>query len=986
MSERKRNISILLLVGLLLAASAFAILRKPTNLGLDLEGGVELVYQALPSAKIPEVTPQNLDDAINTIRKRTDALGVSEPEIQRAGAKQISIGLPNVKDPRRAIEQVGSTAQLQFYDWEANVFGDPDQALPTYFEAVKTATEVQPRAEAVDIPPEGASGASKQQYPDKKDLQAYYDRQNNTTPDRYYLFNADKEIVLEESRSCKALATDFEELAARGETSAGEGEIDDQQPCAAELRALEQSPGKNWQVFLVKAGVVILQAEQPEQLKNSAIRYERFYVLEDDAELLGSDLKNPTQQNDPQLGQPVVTFELTKDGQAAFQRVTRRLAERGQAIILPPGTADKSATFQRFAIALDNEIVSRAVIDWQELPDGIDGKTGAQISGLTNLQEAQDLANNLRIGALPIELKLVSQTQVSATLGKQALNQGLLAAGIGLLLTLTFLVAFYRGLGLVAGAALVAYAVFLYALVKLIPITLTLPGIAGLILTLGVAADANIVIFERIKEEVRTGASIPRAISAGYAKALKTIIDANVVTLGVAFILFMLATAGIKGFAFTLLIGTLVSLFTAVLATSAMLGVLGRTRLLGTPKAMRATGEGHRWKFDFTGRAKWFFSFSGVVLIAGALAIAGLGIQFGIDFESGTRIKTPLNQDATAEQVRSTIAPLGYADAEIQTATEEGVKLIQISTQELQPDQVQRVKNALDEEFGVDSAQFNTTSVGPTFGAQIAKTALIAVFASLLLVSIYIGFRFEFKFAVPVLIALVHDLLITAGVYALADREVNAATVAALLTILGYSLYDTIIVFDRIRENTPRMPRATFGQIVNRSMSEVLTRSLVTSFSTLVPVVALMLFGGETLRDFAFALLVGVASGTYSSIFIATPVLAATKERERIYKRRHANQLVEWGEVPAYFREEDHPPGTAIGREQQTPAAGTDAWATTPPTKGATAPAEQETGATKMPRATEPVASNEIKAPEAQEKTSSNRKAKSKKRKGHGRR
>jgi SecD/SecF fusion protein len=196
--------------------------------------------------------------------------------------------------------------------------------------------------------------------------------------------------------------------------------------------------------------------------------------------------------------------------------------------------------------------------------------------------------------------------------------------------------------------------------------------------------------------------------------------------------------------------------------------------------------------------------------------------------------------------------------------------------------------------------EFSTTSVGPTFGEQIARTAVLAVFASLLLIALYIGFRFEFKFAVPVLIALAHDLLITAGVYALFDREVTTATVAALLTIMGYSLYDTVIVFDRIRENVPRMPRATYSQIANKSMSEVFTRSLATSFVVLMPVGSLLLFGGETLKDFAFALLVGVASGAYSSIFIATPVLVEWKEREQTYMRRRRLILREYGRVPAF--------------------------------------------------------------------------------------
>jgi SecD/SecF fusion protein len=410
------------------------------------------------------------------------------------------------------------------------------------------------------------------------------------------------------------------------------------------------------------------------------------------------------------------------------------------------------------------------------------------------------------------------------------------------------------------------------------------------------------VIFERIKEELRAGRSIPASITGGYAKALKTIVDANVVTIGVAFILFTLATAGVKGFAFTLGVGTLMSLFTAVLATSAVLGTMARSRLLRSRYALGAS-EREPGRFDFMGKSKWFFSMSGVILLAGALAISTLGINFGIDFESGTRITTPLERPASAEQVRDTLAPLGYDDAKIQEVDdpELGKNVVQISVPRLDPSDVLSVRRALDNDYGVRPADFSSSSIGPTFGAQIARTALIAVIASLFLISLYIGFRFEFKFAVPVLIALFHDLLITAGVYALTDREVTTSTVAALLTILGYSLYDTIIVFDRIRENVPRMPRATFSQIANRSMSEVLTRSLVTSLSTLIPVSGLMLFGGETLRDFAFALMIGVLSGTYSSIFIATPVLSEWKERELVYMRRRRLVMQEHGGlVPAF--------------------------------------------------------------------------------------
>jgi SecD/SecF fusion protein len=947
-TDRRRNfIVIVALLGVLTAALMLIIpgtpLSKETRLGLDLRGGVELVYQGRPTPKVPEVTPQAIDDAIETIRERTDALGVSEPEIQRAGSDQISVGLPDVENAERAIDQVGTTAQLQFYDWEANlvnpdtsaVLGESGATSPEGFElsnrpvagstalyeATKAAAKAEPVPEETDIPPGGANEQELRENgvnpSDEHAVQRYYDRLNDSSTQKLYLFAQNRQPIYEAgapatsqrtraqvytpSGTCEELLTEYADRAPPEGQRGEPRKYARGTACADELKALGSAgPPEGSEVVRVPQGIVVVEAERGENTPSNAPR--AYYLLEDDSELDGSEIENPEQNTDPQTNQPVVTMEFTDDGREAFARVTARLAERGALVV--PRPADVQQAFQRFAITLDNRIISLATIDFQRDPEGIDGRTGVQITNIGNLQQTQDLANQLRIGSLPIELRLISQTQVSATLGQQALDQGLAAGAAGLILVLLFLILFYRVLGAIAGITLITYAILLFALVKLIPVTLTLPGIAGLILTLGVAADANIVIFERIKEEARAGRSIPAAISQGYAKALRTIIDANVVTIGVAFILFMLATAGVKGFAFTLGIGTLVSLFTAVLATSAILGSMGRTRILRSRAALGAGKPRSHFRLDFMGLSRWFFSMSGLILVAGALAIAGLGLNFGIDFESGTRIKTPLEQPADVDAVRDAL-PADLQDAKIQELEEPelGQNVVQVATPTLSEAQVTEVREALDARFGVNRADFTVQSIGPTFGEQIARTAIIAVIASLLLISLYIGLRFEFKYAVPVLIALAHDILITAGVYALTEREVTTSTVAALLTILGYSLYDTIIVFDRIRENVPRMPRATFSQIVNRSMSEVVVRSLATSVCVLMPISALLFFGGETLKDFAFALLVGVASGAYSSIFIASPVLWHWKEREPVYRRRRQLVMEDHGGVVPAFAE-----------------------------------------------------------------------------------
>ncbi|MEA2379116.1 MAG: SecD/SecF fusion protein, partial [Thermoleophilaceae bacterium] len=725
MTSRTRNLTILGIVAVMLVLALSVIvpgtpLSKDTKLGLDLEGGIELVYEGQATPQVPKVTPQAVDDAIETMRKRVDSLGVSEPEIQRAGQNQISVGLPAVQNAERAKEQVGTTARLQFYDWEPNVLTSREvyAGSKALYQATEAASKQKGKAEATDVPP-------------GSDLSpAAADKANNTVKDRYYLFGPDQLPIgpdkkplragnYEPSNTCKELLADYEAKPGPAPKFATDTE------CQAQLDALGSGgPPAGSRVIKVPTGVIVIEQErapnQPPQIK-------RFTVLEDDSELSGDDIKNPQANTDPNTNAPLVTMEFTGKGREAFARVTKRIAQRGfDASTLSPGATDKQQFFQRFAITLDNQIVSLATIDFVSNPEGIDGRTGAQIENVGDFNAANDLADSLRIGALPIDLKLISETQVSATLGKQALHQGLLAGAVGLALTILFLLFFYRVLGLVATAALLIYAAFLFALVKLIPITLTLPGIAGLVLTLAVAADANIVMFERIKEEVRAGRSIPAAISAGYSKALRTIIDANVVTVGVAFILFTLATAGVKGFAFTLGIGTLVSLFTAVLATSAILGSLARRRVLRSPSALGAGREHVSWqKFDFMGKARWFFSVSGLILAVGAIAISTLGLNFGIDFESGTRITTPLQRPADVDQVRNVLQPLGYSDAKIQNVNdpELGKNVFQISVPKLPPDKVDSVEQALDSKFGVATADFSSSSIGPTFGAQIARTA-----------------------------------------------------------------------------------------------------------------------------------------------------------------------------------------------------------------------------------------------------------------------
>jgi SecD/SecF fusion protein len=912
MTDRQRHGLILLLVAGLIAASAVVIATRKTSLGLDLKGGVELVYQGQPTPQTPRVTQAALNRAVDVMRNRVDQLGVAEPSIQTVQPNLIDVQLPNVKNVAQAEREVGNTARLEFYDWEANVLipsGKNGRGVTVASQLqtgnTQAATVSQGNGNPGGSSPQaGAMGlyqavkfASQQPYAPSKD--------NARDGPEYYLFGAPGSAACTQAAQAKGTKP------VAGAHCLLAGPVDPG-PSASRSSALQQlysglsaTERREGQVLVIQQGTVVLEAT-PNNFANRPPFGDPtagYYVLRDHVALFGNEISNPVEGQDPS-GQPDVQFGFSGHGATAFQSVTAAIARRGEL-----DSIGGTHQFQHFATALDNQLITVPQIDYTQFADGITGGGGADITGGFTVSSADALAQELRLGALPIRLKKISESQVSATLGAQALHQGLIAGLVGLGIVVLFLLAFYRMLGLIAFAGLIAYGIYFYALIKLIPITLSLAGIAGLILTIGVAADANIVIFERVKEEIRGGRSIRQGIITGYRKGLTAIIDANVVTIMTAFILFVLATADVKGFAFTLGIGTFVSLFTAVMATQAILMTMGDSRTLRSPSALGAGKAKRRWRYDFMGASRYFFSMSGVILLVGALAIGGRGLNLGIDFTSGTQISVGLAHPASTAQIRSVMASVGDGNATVQKIagknSPEGPYGFQISSRYLSANKYQTVRSDLQSKFGIrtnssGSQDFNTTSVGPTFGASITHSAVIAIIASLLVISVYVGLRFDWKFAVPVLIALAHDLLITSGVYALTGRVVTADTVAALLTILGYSLYDTIIVFDRVRENIPRMPRATFSQIVNRSMSEVLTRSLATTSCTLLPIIALLLFGGTTLKDFAFALLIGVASGAYSSIFIASPVLMHWKEREAGYRARRRRVEAEFGHVPAY--------------------------------------------------------------------------------------
>src|SRR4051812_28806552 len=689
MSERRRSSLVLLVVLALIGGSIYFVTQKKTILGLDLQGGSQLVYKAEGTAQ-QKVDADSMQRSIDLMQQRVNEFGVSEAELFQSGQDQIEVNLPGVSDAEAAARQVGSTAQLFFYDWEANLL---DENCKT--NADLNANQRQPitglRAAVTQAAKCKSVGVGKGADP----LAANSPGGESVAAakPRFYAFDKNRKVPFDKTAQTFASRQDA-------------------------LDSLTEKQRAVAEVIEVPAGVLVLREQKtsPDQPDP-----DRWWVIQDRPGLSGTDIKNPEQSFDTTAAnQPIVTFNFTDYGRKAFKAITQRVAERGVDNALGQ---DPLQTSQHFAIALDNELVSAPYINWKENPDGIDGSTGAQISGSFTIQSAQDLAKILKIGALPLKLSEISRSQVSATLGKQALDQGLKAGIAGFVIVALFLIIFYRVLGVIATVALCIYALYFYAIIKLIPITMTLPGIAGLILTLGVAADANIVVFERVKEEIRAGRSVSTAIVTGYRKGLTAIIDANIVTFLVAFILFIIATAGVRGFAFTLGLGVVVSLFTAVLATQAILYSLRGTRLIKSRWALGAGEPRHPMRFDYMGAAKWFFSMSGVILLVCALAMSSKGINFGIDFDGGTRLTASFEKAPTVEQVRDTLSPLGLADAKIQTLTnpELGSHVVQISTKELGPTRVQEAITRLGDAYGYAPNQRpGVESIGPSFGETVA--------------------------------------------------------------------------------------------------------------------------------------------------------------------------------------------------------------------------------------------------------------------------
>lgn len=548
----------------------------------------------------------------------------------------------------------------------------------------------------------------------------------------------------------------------------------------------------------------------------------------------------------------VVSLRFTEQGAAAFAEATSKNV--GKIIY----------------IIYDNEIKSFPRVQ-TEITDG-----ACVITGIESYEEAENLAATIRIGSLSLELQELRSNVVGAKLGQEAISTSLKAGAIGFGIVVIFMIAVYLIPGLASALALCLYVGLVLILLSAFEVTLTLPGIAGIILSIGMAVDANVIIFTRIKEEIGVGKTVHSAIKTGFAKALSAIIDGNITTLIAAVVLFWRGSGSVKGFASTLAIGILLSMFTALFVTR---GTLYALYELGfqDPKFYGIRKE--KKPVDFLGKKKLFFAISCVMIVVGWIfmgvnASGGNGaFNYSIEFKGGTSTNVTFNENMSLEDISSKVVPIVEEisqDAEVQTQKVEGTNEVILKTKTLSVEQRKALEEALEENFQVDTELITAESISGAVSKEMKEDAFVAVVIATICMLIYIWFRFkDIRFAASAVAALLHDVLVVLTFYAVAKWSVGSTFIACMLTIVGYSINATIVIFDRIREHMKvKTNKETLADVVNASITQTFTRSINTSLTTFIMVFVLFIMGVTSIREFALPLMVGIVCGTYSSVCV----------------------------------------------------------------------------------------------------------------------
>jgi SecD/SecF fusion protein len=784
---------------------------------------------------------ESIVSAFEVLRERIDGFGVTQPNIQRVGSSgRILVELPGARDINRAQELLSSTAQLEF--WET--IPQEEQALSQFlFAADSKVAELNTRESQDEV---------------EALLENAADSVSNTNP------------LLSKLIAPAPGSNAFVRAAVKDTAEIGgylrNNEVKALLPAAVKFTKFA------WQRVGDEAEIVELYA-----LKSNREGLPR----------ISGDVVSDAQDTFDQFGKPAVSMTMNTKGAREWERMTGDVYQNQTGI----------------AIVLDNKVYTAPGVSSGPISGG-----RSEITGDFTINETKDIANVLRAGKLPASAEIVQSEIVGPSLGQEAISSGFLSFMIAMAFVLLWMIFYYGRAGLFADIALILNIVLIFGVLTSLGAVLTLPGIAGIVLTIGMSVDANVLVFERIREELRKGKGLALSISDGFSNALSSILDANITTGLTAVVLFLFGSGPIKGFATTLLIGILTSLFTAIFVTrlfiEGYLNKKGRQLTFATPLTANLFSK---VDFKFIASRKIAYVISAILVLASLGSLATKGLQEGVDFVGGRTYQIRFEQEVSPSEISGELNEVFGAGTNVKTFG--GANQIKITTaykvdveglevdQEIQGklfDVLQKYMSAgvTLEDFvapaeGKDVGILQSVKVGPTIADDIKKNALLAIIGSLTIVFLYILMRFrKWQFSLGAVTAVFHDVLIVLGVFSFTsafmpfNMEIDQAFIAAILTVIGYSLNDTVVVFDRIREvvNTKGWKKGTH---VNEALNSTLSRTLNTSLTTLIVLLAIFIFGGESLRGFMFAMIIGILVGTYSSLFIATPVMYDTLGKEK---------------------------------------------------------------------------------------------------------
>lgn len=841
------------------------------------------VEAATPDTKVIEELNKKLEEAIDLVvvklRSRIDRFGATQPVILPVkSAGRIEIELPGVDDKARVTKALNATAKLEFLElWEGQEFQQFLIKLNDYI--TKREAKLNKLSEAAT-----------------EELTAVEDSEEAVIEDAddNLIVNEEEVEEADEANPFDALAEDGT-LEDTGATAAVDSLATPEQQRMG-IRRYFDFDARGTGFAVNKDSVIALfndeqiRAIMPYNMEilwgkvdvkangeideNSANIF--YFVKRDDVRgplLDGTAITDAGQDRDDMTGEIVVVMQMDYEGAMEWEKITER----------------KAQTQERIAIVLDDVVYSAPSVNTK-----ISGGR-SQISGMANLEEAKDLASILSVGKLPVPTQIDRMVVVGPTLGAESVQRGLFSLGAGLVLVLIFMIAYYNKGGLFADLALVFNIFFIIGILATpnLNTSLTLPGIAGIVLTIGMSIDANVLIFERIREELAAGKGTKGAIASGYSRALWTIIDSNVTTFLTAAVLFVFGTGLIKGFATTLMIGIACSFFSAVYISRLFIEWFGGKKDGGLSfETALSKGLFKSNKINFIGGRKKAYMVSGLVIVAGIGSFFGGGLNPGVEFIGGRSYVVKFENEIQASNVKSELMPY-FNNEGTQVKTFDGNDQVKVTTSFMKnsvaDDASAQVEAALvkglTEKFPDNKFEIRESyEVDPTIASDIKWSALESIFIALVLIFLYILVRFvKWQFSLGALIALFHDVLVVLSLFAIFNLigisfELDEVFIGALLTIVGYSINDTVVVFDRVREFI-NSKRGNLADTLNQSINSTLSRTLMTSVTTLLVIVVLLIFGGEALRGFSFALLIGVVAGTYSSIFIATPVVLDTGKK-----------------------------------------------------------------------------------------------------------